>query len=79
MFSAGFSKYYTIEFNAIIGEHTRTVKKNVKTILREVRGLALDQVSEENDKGSISNDVNQERRFFKHGSLNITVACVPIK
>ena len=52
---------------------------NVKTILREERGLALDQVSVANDKSDISNDVNEVRRFFKHDSVDATVACVPIK
>ena len=53
--------------------------RNVKTILREERGLALEQVSVANDKSSISNDVNEVRRFFKHDSVDPTVACVPIK
>lgn len=57
--------------------HLEIVKN--KTILRGEREFALDQVSGENDKGGISNDVNQEKRFFRNDSVDATIACVPIK
>ena len=55
-------------------KHIRIGKLNVQTILREVRGLYLDQVSGAND--NTSNDGNQARRFFHVDSADAVVFCV---
>ena len=65
-----------MERKTIIGEHIRIGKANVQTILREERGLYLDQVSGANDKGGTSNDGNQARRFFHVDSADAVVSCV---
>ena len=53
--------------------------KNVQTLPRQENELVLDQVSEANDKGSDSNDGNQARRFFSHGSVGLVTNTIEQK